>query len=104
MMQKVVDGKLYDTESATELGEYWNNYPLDDFNYCLEKLYLTKKGAYFLYGDGGAMSKYGTVVGNMRCGGNDIIPMSHEEAFQWAQENLEAEEVTALFADMVEEA
>lgn len=103
-MQKLIDGKLYDTETATKLGEWWNNYPLNDFNYCVEKLYRTQKGTYFLHGDGGAMSKYAGRAGNMRCGGSAITPMSRKEAFQWAQESLEAEEVLALFEDMIDQA
>lgn len=109
-MRKIANGKRYDTETATLIGETSNigrgADSAGDFNYWSAGLYRSPRGAhYFLAGEGGPMSRFGQSVGqNSWGGGRDIIPMSKEEAFEWAQENLTPDEVEAAFGDMVEEA
>ena len=50
-MKKIIEGRVYNTETAKLLGEFsYSN--RRDFNYFSEKLYRTKSGAYFLYGEG----------------------------------------------------
>ena len=103
-MKRVIDGKRYDTERAQEIGSWWNGYGNNDFKYCAETLYITAKGNYFLAGNGGAMSKYAESHGNSTCGGCGIFPLSREEAFLWAQENLEPKDFQEHFSDMIEDA
>jgi hypothetical protein len=102
-MTKVINGKRYDTKKAKLIASWCNGHCSNDFSYCSETLYVTSKGNYFLHGDGGAMSKYSVSVGNNRGGSEDIIPMSHFEAFEWAQEHASPEELEH-FNDMIEEA
>lgn len=109
-MRKIVDGKRFDTETATLIGEASNigrgADSVGDFHYWSAGLYRSpRKAHYFLAGEGGAMSRFAQSVGqNSWAGGRDIIPMSREQAFEWAQEHLATEEVEAAFGDMVEDA
>ena len=97
-MKKVIDGKVYNTETAEHIGNWSNGYYCNDFHYCCESLYKTKKGNYFIHGEGGAMSKYSASHGNSCSGSSDIVLLSESEAREWAEENLDADEVEANFS------
>lgn len=84
-MKKVINGKLYNTETAKCIGQWSNGLFTNDFNYCSEDLYITKSGAYFLHGDGGAMSIYSVSRGNNRGGSEEIIPLTPQDAREWAE-------------------
>ena len=43
-MKKIIDGKVYNTETADSIGSYWNGYDPRDFHYEELTLYKTKKG------------------------------------------------------------
>ena len=104
-MKKVINGMMYNTETATEIDYYSNNYYTNDFNYYSETLYKTKKGNYFLYGSGNAMSKYSCSVGNNgRGGSSDIIALTESEAMQWMEEYGDSEIMEKEFAHTLEEA
>lgn len=103
MAKKIINGKLYNTETATLVGEWWNNYPTNDFNYCEENLYRKHTGGYFLCGEGGPLSQYSESYGNNSWGyGEEITPLSEQEAMQWAEERLSADEYIALFGEVEE--
>ncbi len=106
-MKRVIDGLTYNTETATEIGSNGSIMGPDsgDFHAWGETLYRTKKGRYFLHGEGGAMTKYARKVdSNTTSGGAEIIPLSKEEALEWAEQNLDGEIVEAEFGDMIDEA
>lgn len=96
-MKKIINGKLYNTETARLIGHYNNGYYSSDFNYCAEELYQKKNGEYFLYGCGGALSAYGEHRGNEMCWGDCIMPMTAKEARSWAEEYLPADKYMELF-------
>lgn len=97
-MKKVIKGKLYDTEKAKEVGVWGNGLGWSDFKRCSETLYIKKTGEYFLYGEGGPMSRWSVSNGdNTWSGGNGIIPMTYEEAAEWAEEHLTADEYASQF-------
>lgn len=50
-MQKILDGKLYDTETADCLAQWDNGKFLNDFNHDYSNLYITKKGQFFVAGN-----------------------------------------------------
>lgn len=52
-MKKIINGKMYNTETATELGDFWNGLSTSDFRNLSETLYRKKNGEFFLYGQGG---------------------------------------------------
>lgn len=101
-MRKIINGKMYDTNTAKVIGT-WSNYKYGDFNYCEETLYKKKTGEYFLYGEGGALSKYAKSCGNNdTCGGSEFIPLSKNEAKKWMECNTSAEKYIAEFGEVEE--
>lgn len=97
-MRKVVNRRLYDTEKSREVGSWSNEYPVNDFHFCMETLHRKRTGEYFLHGEGGAMSRYAESCGqNMWRGGEAIIPLDYEAARVWAEEHLDADEYDAEF-------
>ncbi|MDY6279763.1 MAG: hypothetical protein SPL63_06550, partial [Roseburia faecis] len=67
-------------------------------------LYQKKTGEYFLYGEGGPMTKYAESIGqNEWSGGEEIIPLSVESARQWAEYNLSADEYEKIFGPVAED-
>lgn len=103
-MRKVINGKIYDTENATLLAEDWNGLGSGDFNYFVEELYITKKGSFFLYGSGGALSIYNESNGRETWGISKIIPLTEKETFDWLENNGETEVIEEYFRDWIEEA
>ncbi len=104
-MKKVIDGKLFDTEKATLIAEYWNGLDYSDFFNITEKLYVTSKGSYFLYGEGGPMTEY-----RERCGSNnwsgsaDMFSLTRREAYRWLVKREQTEAIIEHFSDFIEEA
>lgn len=103
-MKKVIDGKMYDTSTAKKLGEWTNGERYADFNYLEESLYRTKAGRYFIYGNGGAMTKYAESAGNNSwSSGSRIEPVSRETAMEWAEEHLDGDEYEEIFGAVPED-
>lgn len=65
-MKKILGGKKYDTETARVVGTYGNG--SSGFGACSETLYRKRTGEFFLYGEGGPMSKYGVAYGDNEWG------------------------------------
>ena len=101
-MKKIINGKRYDTDTATLIGSAGYGYP-GDFNYWTEDLYRKKTGEFFLYGEGGPMSRYSRRTGqNEISGGAEIRPLSLKEAQEWAEEHLDADEYEQVFGKIEE--
>ena len=101
-MKKIINGRMYDTKTATLIGSTGYGYP-NDFEYWRENLYRKKTGEFFLYGEGGPMSKYSHRTGqNEWSGGEEIIPLTVEEAQEWAEKHLEVEEYEQIFGKVKE--
>lgn len=98
-MKKVIQGVLCDTSTAKYLGSA--SYLGDrDFAHWSEKLYRTKSGKFFLYGEGGPASRYAMTIGqNEWSGGEKIQLLSRETAMEWAEENLDDDDYIAAFGD-----
>jgi hypothetical protein len=103
-MRKIINGRTYNTATSKKIGAWDNGHYTNDFAYCSEDLYKNTKGAYFLHGEGGALSKYATRSGNNSGWGEEIIPMTAQEAQEWAEEHLDGEEVEAEFGTQEEAA
>jgi len=104
-MKKIINGTRYDTDKAELIGSYsFANYR--DFNYLCEELYITPiSKKYFLAGEGGANTKYReTVSQNSWTGGERILPMDKETAFEWAQEYLDTAQIENYFSEMIKNA
>lgn len=102
-MKRIINGKRYDTDTARSMGA--DNYrgSVTDFQWWREELFRKQTGEFFLYGEGGPSTKYAKSVGlNEWTGGERIMPLSYEEARQWAEKHLDAEEYESIF-DVAEE-
>lgn len=87
-MKKVINGTVYNTKSALGIGSYGNGFPFNDSSYVYEELYLKRSGEYFLFGKGGASTRWGQSVGrNSRIDGQGIIPLTKAQALAWAEKS-----------------
>lgn len=92
-MKKTIKGKTYNTETAKELACWTNTLRSRDFDHYTETLYQREDGSLFIHGIGGPASKYAVWVGNGYSGGQDIRPVSREEALSVVQEYANASEI-----------
>ena len=81
-MKKVISGRLYDTETALEVGEWDNGLGDRDFGLEVETLYRKRTGEYFLHGWGA---------------GAEIRPLTYEQAREWAERRLGADDYQEEF-------
>jgi hypothetical protein len=96
-MKKIINGKTYNTNTATIIGGWDNGYNVNDFDYCAETLYKNRHG-YFLVGESGARGPYAVETGNgWSRGGEEILPMEKSEARVWAKETIEADDFAREF-------
>jgi hypothetical protein len=86
-MKRIVDGKMYNTETATKIHTEDACLSSTDFRHWNETLYKTKKGAYFLAGYGGPMTRWAVPSGdgNGRCGSKGIRVLSEADARYWVE-------------------
>lgn len=97
-MKKVINGLLYDTETAEKVAFYSNNRGLGDFKSLEETLYRTKNGRWFIHGIGGAMTAYQVEAGNNSWSGSEQIrPIESEEAASFLEEYGEPEDYEKWF-------
>lgn len=96
-MKAIINKRLYDTETATFIGRYNNGYGFGDFNYIREELYRKKNGEYFIYGRGGAWTKYSESDGDWMSSGSRIIPLTVEAAEKWAEAHMSADDYLKCF-------
>lgn len=102
-MKKIINGLRYDTETAEHLGSDWYSSP-GDLNYWGEDLYRKKTGEFFLYGEGGAMSRYSKPSGtNSWSGSERIMPMTYQEAQAWAEKHLDGGDYEKIFGEVEED-
>lgn len=98
-MKKVISGVLCDTDTAKMLGEYEHEYK-SSFHWYTERLYRTKSGKYFLYGEGHAASPYARKVAQSEWAPGEAIKLLPPEAArQWAEDHLDAGEYIAAFGE-----
>ena len=96
-MRAIIDGKRYDTDTATCVAGYWNGLGKSDFRCLEEDLYRTPKGAWFLAGKGGALTAYAKPWGDGTTGGEAIRPLADDEARRWLEARNEVEAIEAHF-------
>ena len=81
-MRKIINRRVYDTDTAKQLsfkyvGKFGETHGYE------ERMYLTEKGLYFIFGVGGSDSPYPK---------ESIKPITKEQADEWAAEISESEE------------
>lgn len=103
-MKQIIKGKKYDTDTARKVGMASNGEGWRDFRYYEETLFCKRTGEYFLYGAGGPASRYAVSAGqNTWSGGEQLIPLTFENAREWAEKNLSADEYEAEFGEVTED-
>lgn len=102
-MQKVINGKLYNTETSELIDDYSNGLSSRDFRNITENLYRKKNGEFFLYGYGGPMTKYCEQCGDMCGSGEKIIPITEDEAKEWLETYSTAEIYIKVFGQPEEQ-
>ncbi len=100
-MKRIINGFRYDTEKATLIGEASHSGG-GDFSAWRAGLYVTPRAKrYFLAGMGGPMTRWGRhegpAFGGTTSGGEGVIPLSREEALEWAEQHLSTEEIERGF-------
>ena len=104
-MKRIINGKSYNTETATLVAHYDSPHGCTDFHHYSEGLYRTRKGAWFLAGEGGPMSKYARSLGSNSWGGGDGLEvLTAEEAQEWLERRDFVAELEEHFASSIEEA
>lgn len=103
-MKKIINGKVYDTSTAKELGSWENTPDVRDFSRFEETLYQKRTGEFFIYGCGGPASRYAVSAGqNSWSGGYKIIPLSWDAARDWTEKHLDADDYESIFGEISED-
>lgn len=85
-MKRIINGKRYDTDTATHIAKYESDHGVGDFHYYREDLYLKKTGEFFLWGEGGGLSPYAAAYpGGGWQYGEKIVPLTLDEAKSWVE-------------------
>lgn len=98
-MKRIIEGKMYNTETATCVASCNKGYGGWDFQAVHEEIYIKKTGEWFLYGFGGAMTEYAEEDGNSWTRGEKIIPFTKDEAKEWLAENNRVDEYIKYFGE-----
>jgi hypothetical protein len=77
-MKRIIDGKVYNTETSELIEEWSNGLFANDFNHAYENLYKSKKGQLFMTGN----TVFVHSVDNIA---NDICLMTEENVLEWMQ-------------------
>jgi len=84
-MKRIINGRVYDTDTANRIGNFASDCGPGDFRYEDTDLYRTKKGAWFISGEGGPFSRWSRSCGNGQRGGSGIEAMTTAEALDWCE-------------------
>lgn len=98
-MKKVIDNRLYNTDTAEEIESYESPYFSSDFHYYEETLYRKRTGEFFLYGSGNGLSPYSKSYCDGWGPGEGILPLSLDEAKAWVERHMSAEDYILLFGE-----
>lgn len=90
-MKKIINGKLYNTETAELISEWDNGNFTSDFNFVGRKLWKKTTGEYFY------TQKCGSGVGS------DVRPLeTMSDVLEWMEKYSEVEETLKLFPEITE--
>lgn len=100
MTIKIIDGRRYNTDTATAVASEYSYEGISDFRWFEETLYRTPKGAWFTCGGGNAMSRYSQPAGlNSWSGSRDVIrALSARDAQRWLTRNNATDALEEYFA------
>lgn len=100
-MKRIIGGKVYNTETATFVCDVSPPHTgRSDFRYEDTGLYRTRKGAFFLAGEGGPMSRWSQSSGqNSWTGGKGIEAISTDEAKALVEQHGSARDWVECFGE-----
>nr|WP_051700123.1 hypothetical protein [Limosilactobacillus reuteri] len=101
-MEEIINGRMYDTETAQRKGTWANTWNDNDYSQVIETLYQKKNGEYFLECIAGPSSIYKIYSGGKTWGQIFLKPIFHIDAVEWAKNKLSANEYEALFGKVSE--
>jgi hypothetical protein len=102
-MKRIIDGRIYDTATAEEICELRNTANRGDFRWEATSLYRSPKGAFFLAGQGGAMSRWAQAAqGGGHGGGEGMVLVPEDEARALVEEHASVAVYVATFGKPVE--
>lgn len=106
-MKKIINGKTYNTETATWVDSLIIN-SRDSWNNVSEDLYITKNGNFFLSGYGESNTRWAVKFGQYKDKRgtltSDIQAITKKEALAWCEKNSNPETIEEHFSEIVEEA
>jgi hypothetical protein len=99
-MIRIIDGKRYNTETAEKLCDISRRgFYRNDFHYDDTYLYRTSAGAFFISGEGGALSRWSRPIGQNGSGGGDgLRPIDADEARELLEQYGAPEQVEEYFS------
>jgi len=106
-MMRIIDGKRYNTDTAVKVADVGSPGMTSRSDHTYEDTYLyrTKKGAWFLSGEGGPRSRWGRSVGNSTiASGSGLQPITPDEARELLEQHDETDAIERWFSDVVEDA
>lgn len=103
-MNAIIEGKRYNTENAELVAEYYSESGRRSFRYFEERLYRTRKGTWFLVGEGRALSPYAEVVEQSRRPGRELRPLTEEDVRHWMELTENFDSLEEFFAEHIEDA
>lgn len=98
-MNKVINGKRYDTDTAERIGERDNGLLASDLDWYSETLHRKRTGEFFLLCEGGARSRVARRGDSGLVGGETIEPIGYDEAEAWVSEHLDGDAYAELFGE-----
>lgn len=105
-MESIINGLRYNTDKAEVIGSYDNGLSRSDFRRWAATLYVTPKSRrFFLAGEGGPLTSFAKQCSNgSKTVGSAIVPLTKEEALEWAEKYLKTPDVEEFFSDMIDDA
>ena len=97
-VKRIIDGKTYNTETATQLASWSTANDPDKQGIGYEAggiLFQTRHGAHFIVNHNDGLEPW-------EDGYEKLIPLDPEQAQRWTEQYCSAEEVEALFGEMPE--
>ena len=99
-MKQVINGKMYNTETAKHITGYSNGRGWSDFRHYEEDLYQKRTGEYFLAGEGGPLSPYAEACPSGGWdSGSGIKPLTDKAAREWVEHFSDVDTYISCFGE-----
>jgi hypothetical protein len=85
-LTKVINGKTYRSHTAQLIVTVPSYFPQTDNKWHDTRLYRNQRGAYFLAGEGGSLSRWKKITPRGAIPGDGIEPLSKDEALAYAKD------------------